>query len=89
MTLSPSPELVKARLDMLRGHRWSSYRTYAGSVKPPSWLTCNVLWERARREGEAAAESYRWIVEAPLRPASRNPPFLGLTLRKLSHLVTT
>lgn len=66
MTPPPSPELVKARLDTVRGHRWSSYRAYAGYVKPPSWLTCDVLWERARREGEAAAESYRWIVEAPL-----------------------
>ena len=67
----PTPELVKARLATLRGHRWSSYPAYAGYAPRPSWLTCEDLWKRARRtKDEEPALAYRWQVETPLQAGS-------------------
>ena len=63
----PSPELVQARLATLRGHRWSSYLAYAGYAPRPAWLTCEDLWQRAKRRGKTAAMSYRLYVEEPLK----------------------
>jgi REP element-mobilizing transposase RayT len=68
----PTPELVKARLETLRGHRWSSYLAYAGYAPRPSWLTCDDLWQRARRTKDEKPElAYRWQVEAPLQTGIR------------------
>jgi hypothetical protein len=62
------PELVKARLDALRRHPWSSYLDYAGyRLKPPDWLTCEVLWQRAKQRGQSPQKSYRQLVEGPLK----------------------
>jgi hypothetical protein len=63
----PTPELVQARLDTLRAHRWSSYPAYAGYRSPPAWLTCGELWRRAQRPDRTATASYRWQVEEPLK----------------------
>jgi len=66
---APSAELVRARLEALRQHRWSSYRAYAGYEKAPEWLhTAEVLGRvEGRREGyrrEAEARLSRGQTEA-------------------------
>jgi hypothetical protein len=63
----PTAEMVNARLETLRGHRWSSYPAYAGYASRPAWLTCEELWQRARRDREGMEASYRWHVETPLK----------------------
>ncbi len=64
----PTPEMVRARLDALRTHPWSSYLDYAGyRLKPPEWLTCEVLWPRAKRRDQTPQESYRYNIEEPLK----------------------
>ena len=79
----PSPELVKARLDALRKHRWTSYLDYAGyRLKPPKWLTCDVLWQRAKRRDKTPQESYRHDVEDPLKSGAEE--FLSFAERMQS-----
>lgn len=63
----PTPELVKARLETLRKHRWSSYPVYAGYRSPPAWLWCSDLWQRARQGDLTPTTSYRRLVEEPLK----------------------
>ena len=64
----PTPEIVKARLEALRTHSWSSYPDYAGyRIKPPAWLTCEVLWQRAKHRDKTPQEAYRYDVEEPLK----------------------
>ena len=64
----PSPEMVRARLDTLRKHQWSSYLDYAGyRLKPPAWLTCGVLWKRVKYRDKSPQESYRHDIEEPLK----------------------
>ena len=60
---APSAEDVARRLKKLREYRWSSYRTYAGYVKPPEWLTTAELWQRAGRRKEGRAAAYRRDVQ--------------------------
>jgi hypothetical protein len=64
----PGAGLVARRLEVLRGHRWSSYRAYAGLEKPPAWLwtallagACGGKDERSRRQ------ALRRYHEEPLR----------------------
>jgi len=63
----PTPERVKARLETLRAHRWSSYLAYAGYRPQPLWLTCDALWQRAQHDKLTPTASYRWQVEEPLK----------------------
>ena len=64
----PTPEMVHARLEALRTHPWSSYLDYAGyRQKPPEWLTCEVLWQRAKQRNKTAQASYRDDIEEPLK----------------------
>ncbi|MEI8197724.1 MAG: transposase, partial [Phycisphaerae bacterium] len=64
----PSPEMVKARLEALRQHPWSSYLDYAGyRLQPPAWLTCEVLWQRAKHRNKTEQASYRDDIEEPLK----------------------
>jgi REP element-mobilizing transposase RayT len=35
----PLREEVEQRMEKLRSYRWSSYRGYIGTLKPPAWLT--------------------------------------------------
>ncbi len=67
MPSEPVPEQIRRRLEVLRGHRWSSYPAYAGTTVAPDWLTRANLWSRvAGRELDAAA-AYRQQVEDYLR----------------------
>lgn len=59
----PSPLLVKARLEMLRSYRWSSYQAYAGYCQVHSWLTCGELWRRAKYKNLSCKASYRRYIE--------------------------
>ena len=63
----PPKELVRARLAKLRGHRWSSYRAYAGYAPSPEWLTCATLWERCCPAAEDPKMEYRRHLEDYLR----------------------
>ena len=67
MGIAPSLELVQARLEALRGHRWSSYPAYAGYAAKPEWLTCEELWRRAQQGALSPTASYRRQVEEPLK----------------------
>jgi hypothetical protein len=40
---APEPELVRARIALLREHRWSSYRAYIGLAVKPAWLECEAI----------------------------------------------
>lgn len=77
----PPAELVKARLETLRDHRWSSYPAYAGYSPPPAWLTCDELWRRAQRSNWSAPASYRWYVEEPLKAGIETMEILGTELK--------
>jgi len=78
----PSPELVKARLNALRMHPWSSYLDYAGyRPKPPEWLTCDALWQRARHRDKSPQECYRHNVEEPLKAGLKELLTFGERIR--------
>ena len=78
----PSPEKVKAQLEALRTHPWSSYLDYAGyRSKPPEWLTCDALWQRAKHRDKSAQESYRHDVEDPLKAGLKESLAFGERIR--------
>jgi hypothetical protein len=79
--VEPSAELVQARLETLREHRWSSYLAYAGYRAAPGWLTCSELWRRAQRLNWTATASYRWQVEEPLKGGVAEVPEFGARVR--------
>jgi len=41
---APSRELIKARVEALRSHRWSSYPVYTGSARNPGWLSIESIY---------------------------------------------
>ena len=55
----PATQLIDARLKQLRGHRWSSYRAYAGYGKTPEWLRIGEILKRASRRKEDLQKAYR------------------------------
>lgn len=79
----PASEVVRARLEHLRGYRWSSYPAYAGRTKRPDWLTCEELWKRVRRGKEAPGRSYRRLVEDRLGGGFRDVEAFGERLKGL------
>lgn len=81
ITPPPSPEVVQARLETLRAHRWSSYPAYAGYAEPPPWLSCAELWKRAQHGNLTPTMSYRWQVEAPLKAGIEEVETLGQPIR--------
>lgn len=78
----PTPELVQARLEALRSHRWSSYQAYAGYRARPAWLTCQELWRRAQRRGLSPVASYRWQAETPLKAGLAEFATFGAQLKE-------
>jgi len=42
--LEPDLMLLKARVEVLRTYRWSSYPVYVGSAKNPGWLTTTEIY---------------------------------------------
>ena len=75
--LSPAPSAaaVAARLQALREARWSSYGAYVGWVRPPAWLTVEVLRERAGGSRRGAAQAYRAYVEEAIREGIEESPW--------------
>jgi REP element-mobilizing transposase RayT len=63
----PSAEVVKARLQELRGYKWSSYSAYAGYRTPSQWLTTEELWKRSRIGKLSGKAGYRKLTEDRLR----------------------
>lgn len=59
---TPSPELVKRRLETIRSYRWSSYRAYAGYERSPEWLTRDEVLKRVK----GGSEGYRERTEGRL-----------------------
>lgn len=57
--LVPDEQTVTKRLAALRQYRWSSYRAYAGYVKPPEWLCTREILRRASRKKTEREERYR------------------------------
>ena len=83
LAAEPAPEVVKARLECLRRHRWSSYPAYAGWAKRPDWLACEELWKRVRRGDEAPERSYRRLAESRLGAGFREVEAFGERLKGL------
>ena len=75
----PAGDVVKARLKTLREHRWSSYGAYAGYQVRPTWLSCEELWGRGKREGVEEKRSYREYVEERLRQGVREGGWARVT----------
>jgi len=72
----PSPEMVRRRLEVLRGYRWSSYRAYIGLEQEPEWLECKTI-RRMGGGGEAKAQRrlYREYVETAVREGLKQTPW--------------
>lgn len=59
-----SAEEAAERLRVLRSHKWSSYRYYAGYERAPGWLHLGTILERAGgKSGEERAKNYRAELE--------------------------
>ncbi len=56
---SATPEVIAARLEVLRRYRWSSYRAYAGYEAAPEWLYRQEVLKRV----EGGGDGYRREVE--------------------------
>ena len=71
----PTAEDVKRRLAKLRGHRWGSYRAYAGYCGKPAWLDMEELVARAGGQAK-----YREAVEARIRQGETETPWAQVKL---------
>ena len=61
-------ELVRRRLELLRGYTWSSYRTYAGYIKGPAQLRKDdVLGCFEGRTQQRQRKPFREYTERPIR----------------------
>jgi REP element-mobilizing transposase RayT len=69
-----SPEMVKRRLAVLRGYRWSSYRAYAGYERKPEWLDAEPLLRRVK----GGAAGYRKAAERRLCGGAKESPWSRL-----------
>ena len=77
---APEAAQVKARIRVLRGWQWSSYRAYVGLAKPPDWLRRELLFEGGQPgKGPRPAERYRRFVESALRQGLMESPWEKLT----------
>jgi hypothetical protein len=64
---TPTGDDIAARIQKLRGHRWSSYRAYIGLTKCPSWLACETILQLGGGRKKEAAAHYRRYVEDAIR----------------------
>jgi REP element-mobilizing transposase RayT len=76
---NPGQELVKRRLETLRGHQWSSWRIYMGMERNPGWLETGVIGRGCgggnRAERRAALKAH---TEQPIRQGLLESPWEGL-----------
>ncbi len=66
---TPPPELIAARLETLRGYRWSSYPAYAGYRASPPWLKTEAILARV----SGGPSGYRKLAEERLTQGAREP----------------
>jgi REP element-mobilizing transposase RayT len=71
---TPAPDLIAARLETLRGYRWSSYHAYAGYTAAPSWLQVEAIMARVADE----RPGYRKLAEDRLRQGTTEPVWTRL-----------
>ncbi len=71
--MSP-PELIAARMETLRGYRWSSYPAYAGYRAAPSWLKVEAILGRV----SGGPPGYRKLAEDRLRQGTTEPVWTRL-----------
>jgi hypothetical protein len=74
--VTPSPDIVKRRLEVLRTYRWSSYRFYAGYEAAPVWLTTRFITDMAGGQAK-----YRKVTEDRLRQGQKEDPWEDLRWR--------
>lgn len=74
----PTEEVVEQRLAALRGHRWSSYPSYAGYAPAPTWLSTENLLARVPGRGPDRMRRYREAVETTVRLGSSERPWARL-----------
>jgi REP element-mobilizing transposase RayT len=65
--VKPKSDEVRARIQRLRGYRWSSYRAYIGLTKCPPWLECETVLQLGGNRKEEAAGNYRRYAEDAIR----------------------
>lgn len=75
----PARALIERRLGVLKEHRWSSWRVYAGEDPACGWLETGVLGRacggRSQAERRAALRAY---TEGPIRQGKLDSPWEGL-----------
>jgi putative transposase len=73
-----SPEVLKARLALLRDYRWSSYRAYAGYEKPPPWLDSEAVLALGGGPVKERRKRYRADCQANVSDGDTEKPWEGL-----------
>lgn len=70
-----SAAMIRERIRLLRGYRWSSYRSYVGLAESPPWLECDgVLALVGTGSRGKRAKSYRAYVEEAVREGLLESP---------------
>lgn len=70
-----TPEVIQARLELLRGYRWSSYRAFAGYEQPPGWLDYESVLGLGGGRGKERRRLYRQDCEAALKEGELECPW--------------
>ncbi len=77
----PSPELVAQRLAALRQFPWSSYRSYAGYMKAPEWLSIQTVLSFGGGPVAERKRRYRGYAESAIREGFAERPWQELVGR--------
>jgi len=77
----PSPEILRARLDLLQSYCWSSYRAYAGSEKAPTWLLTEPVLAFGGGPAQRRRRRYREYCECAVREGCIVKPWEALVGR--------
>lgn len=72
---APNAEVVRERIAVLRGYRWSSYRAYAGIATKPQWLECGHVLALGGGSSKEQRRNYREYVEATAREGLEKSPW--------------
>ena len=73
-----SAQMQQARLELLRDHRWSSYRAFAGYEKPPSWLEIDSVLELGGGRAKDRQRQYRQDCERAVKDQNQERPWGSL-----------
>jgi putative transposase len=77
----PPPELIRARLKLLREYRWSSYRAYAGYEPAPAWLEMNRVLASGGGRPNERVQQYRQYCQSAVSEGYVERPWVGLVGR--------